>query len=247
MEPAMELDQALALPCHVAQAHFADATAMAEALADAVAAQLRAAIAQRGCASLVVSGGRSPIPFLRALAERSLDWARVTVTLADERWVPPDHPDSNAGLVAANLLRGPAARARFVPLYGGEATPEAGLSACAERLRDLPRPFDVVILGMGDDGHFASLFPGIAGLAELLSESGPALAATTPPAAAHARLSLGVSALLDAHRVFVQIQGGTKREVIEAAARCENAEKLPIATLLLQRKVPISVFFCPAG
>lgn len=247
METTMERDHALDLPRHVEQHGFGDAATMSAALADRVAAMLRHAIGRRGRASLVVSGGRSPIPFLQALGQRKLDWARVTVTLADERWLAPEHPDSNAGLVIANLLQGPAAQARFIPLYGGEATPEGGLAACTERLRELVRPFDVVVLGMGDDGHFASLFPGIEGLAELLSDTGPALAATVPPAASHARLSLGTSALLDARRVVLQIQGGAKRSVIEAAARCENAEKLPIATLLHQRKTPISVFFCPAG
>lgn len=251
MEPALETppepNRALDLPRHVAQDVFSDAATMSAALADRVAAMLRHAIGQRGRASLVVSGGRSPIPFLHALGRRKLDWSRVTVTLADERWVPADHPDSNAGLVRSTLLQGDAAAARFIPLYGGEATPEEGLAACAGRLREVPRPFDAVVLGMGDDGHFASLFPGIAGLRELLGETGPALAATVPPAAPHPRLSLGHSALLDARRVLLQIQGEAKRKVIEAAARCENAEKLPIAALLRQRKAPISVFFCPAG
>lgn len=247
IDNTMARDHALDLPRHIAQDVFPDAATMSAALADRVAAMLRHAIGRRGCASLVVSGGRSPIPFLRALGQRMLDWSRVAVTLADERWVPVDHPDSNAGLVATHLLRGPAAKARFIPLYGGEATPEAGLAACAERLREVARPFDVVILGMGDDGHFASLFPGIPALPDLLSETGPALAATVPPSAPHARLSLGVSALIDARRVLVQIQGDAKRRVMEDAARCENAETLPIATLLRQRKAPISVFFCPAG
>lgn len=244
MENTMERDHALDLPRHVTQDLFPDAATMSAALADRVAAMLRHAIGQRGRASLVVSGGRSPVPFLRALGQRKLDWSCVTVTLADERWVPADHPDSNAGLVIANLLQGPAAEARFVPLYGGENSPGDGLAACAARLGEMQRPFDVVVLGMGDDGHFASIFPGIPRLGELLSESGPALAATVPPAAPHARITLGLSALLDARRILLPIAGAAKRSVIEAAAG--GHESFPIATLLRQRRAPMHVFFCPS-
>ncbi len=235
----------LALPGHVGQEVFGDGRAMAGALADRVAAMLRHALGARGQASLVVSGGRSPAAFFRALAQRELDWTRVSLTLADERWVPADHPDSNARTVQANLLQGPAAQARFIPLYGGEDGPEAGLPACAERLAALPRPFDVVLLGMGEDGHFASLFPGVEGLDHLLAEEGPPLAAVHPPAAPHARMSLTLAALLDARRVVVQIHGPNKRAVIEeAAARVEPAVH-PIAALLRQRRCPVQVFFSP--
>jgi 6-phosphogluconolactonase len=230
----------LKLPDHIRQEIFDDGPSMAEALADRVAAMLRLDLSQRGEASLVVPGGKSPVAFFRALARRDLNWARVTVTLADERWLPPEHPDSNAGLVQANLLQGPAAAARFVPLYGGEASPEAGLEACAARLAGIAQPFDVVLLGMGEDGHFASLFPGAAGLADLLAEEGPVLAAVHPPAAPHPRLSLTLATLLDARQVLVQIQGPRKAAVIEAAA---DGAQFPIAALLRQTLNPVQVFF----
>lgn len=230
------------LPAHVGQSLFDDGRTMAVALADRVAAMLRHAIARRRQATLVVPGGKSPVAFFQTLARRELDWGRVTVTLADERWVPAAHPDSNAGLVLAHLLQGPAAAARFVPLYGGEASPGAGLEACAGRLAELPRPFDVVLLGMGEDGHFASLFPGAPGLPELLAEDGPALAEVIPPAAPHGRMSLGLSALTDARQVLVQIQGPRKAAVIEAAG--EGAD-YPIAALLRQTGCPVQVFFSP--
>jgi 6-phosphogluconolactonase len=239
---SMGTEVMLKLPDHVRQETFDDGRSMAEALADRVAAMLRLALSQRGEASLVVPGGKSPVAFFRALARRDLNWVRVTVTLADERWLPPDHADSNAGLVQANLLQGPAAAARFVPLYGGEASPEAGLDACAGRLAGIAQPFDVVLLGMGEDGHFASLFPGVAGLAALLAEGGPTLAVVHPPRAAHPRLSLTLAALLDAHNVLVQIQGPRKAAVIEAAARGDTLE-FPVSTLLQQTRCPVQVFF----
>jgi 6-phosphogluconolactonase len=233
------------LPTRVRQSLFDDGPAMAAALADRVAAMLRHALSQRGEASLVVAGGKSPVPVFQALAQRKLPWARVTVTLADERWLPPEHPDSNAGLVLAHLLKGPAAAARFVPLYGGEASPEAGLEACAARLAAMPRPFDVILLGMGEDGHFASLFPGGLGVPAMLEEEGPALGAVHPPAAPHPRMSLGLAALLDARQVLVQIQGPRKAAVLEAAAAASPAH-LPIAALLHQNRTPVQVFFSPA-
>src|SRR5574337_913168 len=239
--PEMATDTLLKLPAHVGQAVFDDGPGMAVALAEGVAERLRRALAERGAATLVVPGGKSPVAFFQALARRELDWAHVTVTLADERWLPAEHPDSNAGLVQAHLLQGPAAAARFVPLYGGETRPAAGLEACARRLAALPRPFDVVVLGMGEDGHFASLFPGAAGLARLLAEDGPALAEVIPPAALHARMSLGLSALLDARQVLVQIQGPRKAAVIEAAAG--GMSEYPIAALLRQKRSPVQVFF----
>lgn len=238
----MNVDAMMKLPGHVRQEVFDDGPAMAAALADRVAAMLRHALSQRGEASLVVPGGKSPVAFFQALAQRKLPWARVTVTLADERWLPPEHPDSNAGLVLAHLLQGPAAAARFVPLYGGEATPEAGLEACAARLAGIPRPFDVVLLGMGEDGHFASLFPGAANLAALLAEDGLALAVVHPPVAPHPRMSLGLAALLDARQVLVQIHGPRKQAVIEAAAAGDGTSP-PIAALLRQTATPIHVFF----
>jgi 6-phosphogluconolactonase len=242
----MSAEVMLKLPDHVGQEIYDDGAGMAAALADRVVALLRLALSQRGEASLVVSGGKSPVPFFHALAaHRDLNWGRVTVTLADERWLPPEHPDSNAGLVQANLLQGPAAAARFVPLYGGEASPEAGLEACAARLAELPRPFDAVLLGMGEDGHFASLFPGAAGVADMLAEDGPALGAVHPAAAPHPRMSLGLSALLDARQVLVQIQGPRKAAVLEAAAAASPAH-LPIAALLHQNRTPVQVFFSPA-
>lgn len=236
----------LTLPAHVRQQRFDDNRTMAEALADRVAAMLRHNLGLRGEASLVVAGGRSPVPFLRALSRRKLPWERVLVTLADERWLAEDHPDSNAGLVRANLLQGPAAAARLVPLYGGETDPAAGLAAGAERIKALPQPFDVVVLGMGEDGHFASLFPGVPGLAALLGPDAPLLAAIDPPAAAHPRISFSLAALQRSRNLILQIAGARKLAVIEQAAARGDALLQPVAALLRQTSAPLQVFFSPS-
>ncbi|MBS0348115.1 MAG: 6-phosphogluconolactonase [Proteobacteria bacterium] len=235
----------LALPGFVRQRLFDTDAAMAPALAAAVADALRSGLAGRGCASLAVSGGRSPIPFLEALSAETLDWSRVTVTLVDERWVAPDSVDSNEALVRRHLLQGRAAAARFVPLKTPAATPEAGVAAALALRAELPQPFDAVVLGMGEDGHTASLFPDTAGLAAALDMEGDAeLACIHPPVAPHARITLTLAGLLATQRLFVQAGGAKKREVLERAAIQGDPLQLPVAAVLQQRKVVAELFFC---
>ena len=233
----------LRLPEHVAGCTFATAEQAAHALADRVGDLLRGALESRGRASLVVSGGRSPVVFMEALSQQALDWAKVSVTLVDERWVPAGHPDSNAGLVASALLHDKAASAEFVSLYGGEANPEDGVASCIERLSAITRPFDVVVLGMGEDGHTASLFPESGELEGLLAPGAAPVGAVRPPHAPHARMSLSLPGLLDSRIVFLLISGARKREVIEQA--CAQADPLskPIAAVLMQLRTPVEVLY----
>lgn len=234
----------LKLPRQVGQRIFDDAGSAARALADVAAADLAAAVEAGRCASLVVSGGRSPVPFFEALAARPLPWSAVSITLADERWVDPASADSNEALVRAHLLRGPAAAARWVALKGPEATARDGLEGATRRVRALSRPFDVTVLGMGEDGHVASLFPGAAGLQRALDpDAQPLLAAIDPPLAPHPRISLTLAALLSSRRIVVLIAGERKRAVIERAGAGADPHELPIAAVLAQTRVAVEVIW----
>ncbi|WP_028081978.1 6-phosphogluconolactonase [Solimonas soli] len=233
----------LALPSRIVQHLAADAAASALALADFVAETLRAALRERARATLLVSGGRSPIAFFAALSRRELDWSRVIISLVDERAVPRTHADSNARLLAEHLLQNAAAAAQFVPLYVEAGDIEEAASDAAARIAALPTPFDVVVLGMGDDGHTASLFPGAPGTdAGLDRAQTHRVVVTRPPAAPHARLTLTRRALLDSRTLILAIHGERKRAVLEAAATA-SPEQLPIAAFVQQDAVPLQLFY----
>jgi 6-phosphogluconolactonase len=223
---------------------FDNVLALDHALADAMAARLSAAIGARGTASLVVSGGRTPIGLFEQLSRAQLRWDAVTITLADERWVDPAHADSNERLVRSHLLRNAAAAACFVPLKNAFETPEEGAAATAAALDGIARPFDVVLLGMGDDAHTASLFPGSAELKTGLTTAATCLA-VRPLHAPHARMSLSLKSLLDARNIVVQIIGADKRGVIERAAEAGPVEDIPIRAILQQGKAPVEIYWCP--
>ncbi len=220
--------------------------ALAEALARDVAARLRAAIDPRGRALLAVSGGRSPIPFLQALRRAPLNWAAVTVILVDERCVPPTHADSNTALVRQHLLQGDAAAARFVPFFDAlpSALDDAALRALQQqaeaRLANLPWPVDVAVLGMGLDGHTASLFPGAPGTALALTTAAHC-AWVRPLDANHARLTLTLATLLQAHHLALQLSGPAKQAVYARALQGADPQ-LPISLLLCQDAAPMAAW-----
>jgi 6-phosphogluconolactonase len=211
---------------------FPSAEAQADAAAERVAGRLAAGLTARGRASLVATGGRSPGGVYDRLARTPLDWGKVTVTLSDERQVAETSADSNARLVRERLLVGEAARAAFLPL-----TPQADLAAAA--------PFDATLLGMGEDGHIASLFPGDPNLAQALDPVGEAwwvevpAGLGTPPVA---RISLTLLALLASRAILLLINGPAKRHVLDRALAGAN---LPVAALLRRAGPLARVLYAP--
>lgn len=225
---------------------FPDSLALAHALSGEIKVDLEEAIAARGTASLVVSGGRTPVRLFEQLRTEDLDWSRIWVTLADERWVETTAAASNERLVRETLLTGPAAAAHFVGLKNPAATPEAGADWATRALKRVPHPFDVVVLGMGEDGHTASLFPGSLALARGLDASAaPACIAVNALAAPHARVSLNLAGLLDSRRVVLHIEGESKWQVYQRARAAGAPAELPVRAVLHQKEVPVDVYWAP--
>jgi 6-phosphogluconolactonase len=215
-------------------------------IASHVAEVLRAAIAARGRASLAVSGGQSPIAMFEALREQDVDWSRVWVVLVDERVVPRDHEASNTALVQRHLLQGPAAAARFLPFFGELPTHfnvevlGALVSEAQTRLTELPWPLDVAVLGMGEDAHTASLFPGAPGFARAIATQ-QRLAWVVPETAPHARLTFTLSALLASRLLVLSLAGEAKQAVYRHAAQA-RMDALPVSLVLHQTQTPVSVW-----
>jgi len=202
------------------------------AAAGAIEAALEGALDARGRASLVGTGGRSPGPVYDRLARAPLDWAHVAVTLSDERHVDADSPNANARLLRERLFVGPAAAARYLPL-----------TDYAERVLRKLLPFDAVMLGMGEDGHIASLIPGSPVLAQAMDPDGAALTAESPQGFGSppvARITLTLSALLQSRGIFLLIAGAAKRQVVEQAL---GGADYPVRAILNQDRAPVRIFW----
>lgn len=214
---------------------------LAEQLAEAVFQALHEDLNHQQRALLVVSGGSTPVPFFKALAIKSLPWERIDVTLADERWVDEKSNDSNAKLVRENLLQGDAAAATFVSLTSAADTPEEGVEEVAKRTASLAWPASVVILGMGGDGHTASLFPDSQELTLALATD-ELLVAVRTPSQPQPRITFSADRLHQARRHFLHITGEDKRAVLAKALNGDDARQLPIRAFL---SCPLAIYWAP--
>jgi 6-phosphogluconolactonase len=215
-------------------------------VASGIAADLARGVAERGIASLVVSGGRTPVKLFEQLRLQTIDWSRVCVALADERWVEPTDAGSNEKLVRDVLLKDRAAGARFSGMKNAAPSPDLGAVSAWETFARVPRPFDVTVLGMGDDGHTASLFPGSPNLHSALNPAASAgCVGMLAPVAPHPRLSLNLSALLDSRRVLILIEGEAKMRIYTLASAAGDVEQMPVRAVLRQSRVPIEVVWSP--
>ena len=214
------------------------------AVAQEIAAALQRRMDGNGAASLVVSGGTTPAMTFAELAQTQLEWSRVHVVLSDERWVPPDHEDSNEKLVRETLLTGEAREADFLSVYDADVDVEARCEQLNDELKRVPFPFACSLLGMGEDGHFASLFPDADKLDEALITDWQQLCIPVHTAASpHTRVSLTLAALSRSDEVLLLIFGDKKREVYEAAK--EKLSHLPVAALIRQKRAPVRVYWAP--
>jgi len=216
-----------------------------DALAAACAVAIGKALSGSRPRTFAATGGSTPGPTYDALAARGdVAWEGVTVTLTDDRWLEPDSPLSNARQVRARLLTGPAAKAAFVPLKGPGATPQEDAAAVAARIAQC-LPFDVVLLGMGPDGHIASLFPCDPNLAAVLDPAGERLVVGVAQSGLEPfvpRVSLTARALLDARLVVLLVTGEEKRGLLESVLSGVGPD-YPVTAILRQTKTPVRVMW----
>jgi len=197
-------------------------------LSQSIAASLSASINLNGYASFVVCGGSSPLPLYDNLSNKDLDWSKVSIFLGDDRVVPSDHQDSNNYLIQLHLLKNNASSASFYPLNDSKIT-----------IKDIRRPFDVVILGLGNDGHFASLFPAQLNNALAFDAyASPSLIVSDQDlgSPSHKRISMNLSMLIDAKRCILLVPNSDKRKIVERAYK-DNL--LPLHFLLTQERTKI--------
>jgi 6-phosphogluconolactonase len=224
---------------------FPDRQTLTASLAEHLATVLRRSITAQGRASLAVSGGSTPVPLFERLSTADLPWQHVLITLADERWVDSLSPDSNEALVRRHLLQNRAAEARFIGLKTAAATAEEGEAECLQQLRrSIPLPFTAVLLGMGNDGHTASLFPCAEQLAHAADMGcGTLCAVLRPQTAPYERMSLTLPTLLAAEEIVLHITGLDKKAVLDKALAAGPPEAMPIRFILRQQTVPVSVYW----
>ena len=226
---------------------FDDRGALASSLAEDVAGQLSAAIEKNGEAAIAVSGGSTPKLFFDKLSVQSIDWANVTVTLVDDRMVPPDHERSNERLVYEHLLKNEAIRAKFVPLWSDISDHVDTLAEHASTaISHFERPFDVVILGMGTDGHTASFFPEGNNLDAATDPAAKAeVVSMMAPGAGEPRLTITLPRLISAGMLVLHIEGDEKRRVLEKACEGGPEAEMPIRAVLRHAPRPVTVYWAP--
>lgn len=223
---------------------FQDQEVLVVELANRIGQSLLKSIAAHGRASLAVSGGSTPKPLFKQLSALALPWKDVVITLVDERWVDPSDSASNEQLVRQYLLQNRAAAATFIGLKNSSPTAAQGEAQCDQKLCKILPPFTVLVLGMGNDGHTASLFPGSAQLAAATDmNSGKTCMAVTPADAPHERMTLTLPAILNAEGIILHLTGSEKKEVLAKAQEAGPAEEMPVRFVLRQEETPVVVYW----
>lgn len=220
-------------------------------VSDQIAEALDIAIKARGHAVFAVSGGSTPLPVYECLSQFPLDWSKITIVLVDDRWVEPGLTGSNEGAIRSALIRGAASSARFIGLKTPHGRPDEAVDAVNERLSILERPFDVVVLGMGSDGHTASWFPHAEGLAAALAEDAPMAVAVTAERSEITgpfteRMTLSRAALKGARFTLLLLKGQDKRDTWVRAVNPGPVEDMPVRALINDPAIDPIVFWSPA-
>jgi 6-phosphogluconolactonase len=228
---------------------FPDPATLLPALLEFCVQALREDLSGAAQATCLLSGGSTPRPLYERLATAPLPWDRIVPALVDERWVPPQDPASNEGLLRTIFRQTPGFADRLQGMYGSAADPAAGQAACEQHYAALPQPWSLCLLGMGNDGHTASLFPSAQGLQEALTGEHLCQAisaqASTVTGAHTQRMTLTLAALAQARRLVLFFNGHDKWQVYQAALRCHDTAQLPVAAVLQLPDTPVHVFYHP--
>lgn len=204
---------------------------------------LQQGLDERGAGSMLLSGGSTPGPLYEKLSETEFDWNKIWFAPTDERWVAPDHQDSNERLIRKSLIKNKASGANFVGLKSPGDDPRAGMQHTEQKLLEMPMPFDVTLLGMGEDGHFASLFPNLADTQVAMDMNNKYLCyPVRREGDEHDRMTITYRAILNSKMIILFFYGDNKLQVFKEASREVNNE-LPISHLLNQSEVPVTIFW----
>ncbi len=217
--------------------HYADIAQLAESFADYAAATLNDSLTKKSAVTLVVPGGNTPHYYLPALAARDLPWDKIAITLSDERWVDVNDEASNERLVRKNLLEHLPKNTNFIGLKTQHQTPAEAIKTIHQRLDYLPQPFSLTVLGLGEDGHIASLFPG---MNPTLAEPHHCIA-IDQPIASSPRISLSLNMLVGSQHIALVVVGKTKRQLLDHLGEHPDPQ-IPLVWLLQRREAPIMVF-----
>jgi 6-phosphogluconolactonase len=212
---------------------------------------LTQAVEERGEATFMVSGGSTPEPLYKSLSNQDLPWESIYVALVDERWVDFEHDKSNEAFTVKHLIQNKAAATNLVGMKNTAATAQEGLADCEAAYQQLAQPFDVTILGMGNDGHTASLFPHANGLDAALNPDSPELCAaiiahqSEVTGAITERMTLSLAGLLKSKVLVLLITGQEKLDVLRKAQAGSDVKEMPIRAVLQQDRVPVVVYWAP--
>ncbi|MDO3386693.1 6-phosphogluconolactonase [Gilvimarinus sp. SDUM040013] len=233
----------------VIERFFDSREAMIDAVFEHSIGALQAAIGERAAASFMVSGGSSPAPIYKRLSEADLDWKKIQVALVDERWVDIDHDKSNEAFIVNTLMQNNATKATLVGMKNSAVTAADGIAKCESAYQKLPSPFDVTVLGMGPDGHTASLFPHAKGLTESLETNNLCSAITAIKSEVTGdcteRMTLSLKGIVNSRHVLLLISGDEKLATYREALAGDDVAAMPVRAVLQQDQVPVTVYWAP--
>jgi 6-phosphogluconolactonase len=239
----MKINETNYLPSHVDWYGANSAESLDIDLSHRIGQLLTQSITKNGCASIAVSGGRTPIGLFEELSKLNLDWSKVELTLVDERWVDAKHEDSNELLVRKHLIKNKATQINFFPIKNSAKSAKEGQILYEQVLQQVKLPFDVIVLGMGDDGHTASLFPCCKELSQAMDPNNQQKCIVTKPKnAPYERISLTFSTISKAKNLILHLRGSSKLHTFELAMTLKDAKKMPIYAFT---EKPLEIYWSP--